>query len=412
MRGAQGGAMSATHPALALASMLLVQMLASTTFVAASVLAPAVAPTLGIAPERIGLYAGLGYLAAMISGLRSGAWVARLGAMRLTQLGLAGCAGGALLAGLGSPQTLLAAAALIGVGYGVCNPTAAAVLSQHAPAGARGLFFSVKQTGVPLGVALAGLTMPAGLALLGWRATAVAVAVACVALALLLQPAVARLEPPRAPHGSGSAPGQGALALLQRVWRSPVLRPLSLASLSYALTQQVYVTFIVSMLNLTLGWTLAAAAGLLALSQGVSALARITFGSVGDRWVPPGWVLVGLGAAMAGSCLGLAAASAGTLSAALVGAAALACAGTAMGWNGVFYGALTQLVPRSEVAGISGAAQFFTFGGGMLGPLLFGEAVRAGAGYPLAWVVVALIPATAAAALARALLNARRTPPA
>jgi hypothetical protein len=48
----------------------------------------------------------------------------------------------------------------------------------------------------------------------------------------------------------------------------------------------------------------------------------------------------------------------------------------------------------------------------MLGPLLFGEAVRAGAGYPLAWVVVALIPATAAAALARALVSARRTPPA
>ena len=88
-------------------------------------------------------------------------------------------------------------------------------------------------------------------------------------------------------------------------------------------------------------------------------------------------------------------------------AAALACAGTAMGWNGVFYGALTQLVARAEVAGISGAAQFFTFAGGMLGPLLFGEAVRAGAGYPLAWVVVALIPATAAAALARALRRAR-----
>jgi MFS family permease len=166
------------------------------------------------------------------------------------------------------------------------------------------------------------------------------------------------------------------------------------------------------MLNLTLGWTLAAAAGLLALSQGVAALARIAFGSVGDRWVPPGWVMVGLGAAMAASCLGLAAAAAGTLPWALVGAAALACAGTAMGWNGVFYGALTQLVPRSEVAGISGAAQFFTFAGGMLGPLLFGEAVRAGAGYPLAWVVVALIPATAAAALARALVSARRTPPA
>jgi MFS family permease len=397
--------MKATFPALALASMLLVQMLASMTFVAASVLAPAVAPMLGHAPERVGLYVGLGYLIAMISGLRSGVWVARWGVIRLTQRGLLACAAGALLAGLGPAQTLLAAAVLIGLGYGVVNPTAAAVLSQHAPEHSRGLFFSVKQTGVPLGVALAGLTMPVGLALLGWRMTAVAIAVVCASMALALWPTISRLDPPR------PSPGEAAallpLALLRRVWQAPALRVLSLTSLAYTLTQQAYVTFVVSMLNLTLGWTLAAAAGLLALSQGLAAVARIVFGSVGDRWVPPGWVLVGLGAAMAASALGLAAASAGALPAALVGAAALACATTAMGWNGVFYGALAQHVPRAEMASVSGAAQFFTFGGAVLGPLLFGEAIRAGAGYPLAWAVVALIPATAAAALARALQRAR-----
>lgn len=402
--------MNPTHPALALASMLLVQMLASMTFVAASVLAPAVAPTLGHAPERVGLYAGLGYLAAMVCGLRSGGWVARWGAIPLTQRGLLACAAGALLAGLGPPQTLLAAAVLIGMGYGVVNPTAAAVLSQHAPERARGLFFSVKQTGVPLGVALAGLVMPAGLALLGWRFTAVAVAATCAAMSLALWPTVARLEPPRPDPAEAAA--QAPMALLRRVWRAPTLRVLSLTSLTYTLTQQVYVTFIVSMLNLTLGWTLAAAAGVLALSQGLAALARIIFGSVGDRWVPPGWVLVGLGVAMAASCLGLAAAAAGMLSPVLVGAAALACASTAMGWNGVFFGALAQRVPREQMAGVSGAAQFFTFGGGMIGPLLFGEAVRAGAGYAAAYAALALIPAAAAAALARALVNDRRRPPA
>lgn len=404
--------MASTHPALALGSMLLVQMLASMTFVAASVLAPVVAPTLGYAPERIGLYAGLGYLTAMLTGLRSGVWVAGIGAMRLTQVGLLACAAGAMLAGLGPAQALLLAAVLIGVGYGVVNPTAAAVLSQHAPVRARGLFFSVKQTGVPLGVALAGLTMPAGLALLGWRATAVAVAGVCLLLALALGPLVRRLEPPRRAASAGVGAAQRPLALLRSVWRSPILRPLSLASLAYALTQQVYVTFIVSMLNLTLGWALAAAAGLLALSQGLAALARIFFGAVSDRFAPPGWVLVGLGAAMALSCLGLAAAAGGVLPVWLVGAAALACAATAMGWNGVFFGALAQRVPREQMAGVSGAAQFFTFGGGMVGPLLFGEAVRAGAGYAAACAALALIPAAAAAALARALVNDRRRPPA
>jgi MFS family permease len=402
--------MNSAFPALALASMLLVQMLASMTFVAASILAPAVAPMLGHAPERVGLYVGLGYLAAMASGLRCGVWVARWGAIRLTQRGLLACAAGALLAGLGPAQTLLAAAVLIGLGYGVVNPTAAAVLSQHAPAHSRGLFFSVKQTGVPLGVALSGLMMPVGLTLLGWRLTAVVVAATCASMSLALWPTISRLDPPRPSPAEAAA--QVPLALLRRVWHAPALRVLSLTSLTYTLTQQVYVTFIVSMLNLTLGWTLAAAAGLLALSQGLAALARILFGTVGDRWVPPGWVLVGLGAAMATSCLGLAAAAASVLPWALVGAAALACAGTAMGWNGVFYGALAQHVPRAEMAAVAGAAQFFTFGGAMLGPLLFGEAVRAGAEYPLAWAALALVPAVAATALARALVNAPRTPPA
>ena len=85
--------------------------------------------------------------------------------------------------------------------------------------------------------------------------------------------------------------------LLWRVCQTPVLRRLSLASLAYALTQQTFVTFLVSLLNLQLGWTLAAAAGVLAASQAVSTAARIGFGAWADRRVP-GRLLVGLGVAM------------------------------------------------------------------------------------------------------------------
>ncbi len=385
-----------TYPLPALLAMLLVQMLVSLTLVSASVLAPAVAPTLGIAPERIGLYAGLAYLLAMLSGLRSGHWVAAIGAMRLTQAGLGACMAGALVAGLGPASTLLLAAVLIGLGYGVVNPAAAAVLTQHAPVSARGLFFSAKQTGVPLGVAAAGLTMPLGLVTLGWRPTAVLVGLSCGALALALNTQVRRLEPPR-----GEPPPQGSWALLASVWRSPVLRPLSLASFAFAGTQQVYVTFLVSQLNLSLGWTLAAAAGLLALSQAVSATARIGFGWVGDRWVPPSYVMVGLGAAMSLCSVGLSLLSPQTPAWVVVGAA-LAMAATAMGWNGVSLAALAERVPRQEMARISGATQFFTFTGGMLCPLLFGEALRGGSGYGPAYLVLAALPAATAFTLARA----------
>ncbi|MDP3085091.1 MAG: MFS transporter, partial [Rubrivivax sp.] len=172
-----------TRPWPALLAVLAVQTLVTLAIAAAAVLAPAVAPTLGLAPERVGLYAAVAYLAAMLSGLRGGHGVARFGALRLSQMALLACASGALLAALGPAPALLGAAVLIGIGYGLVNPAGAAILVHHAPLRARGLFFSIKQTGVPIGVALAGLLLPLGLATLGWRAAVVGVAIGCCLVA-------------------------------------------------------------------------------------------------------------------------------------------------------------------------------------------------------------------------------------
>lgn len=384
-----------TRPGLALAATLAVQTWATLTLVAASVLAPAVAPQLGLAPERVGLYAALAYLAAMLAGLRAGHGVARLGALRISQLALAAGSAGALLAAIGPAAALLPAAALIGAGYGLVNPASAAVLAHHAPDRVRGLFFSIKQTGVPIGVAIAGLTLPAGLVWLGWRTTIVVMAAGGLVLTCALWPLVRRLEPPPAPPAD-----LGAIALLRRVWTTPVLRRMSVASLAYALTQQTFVTFVVSLLHLRLEWSLAAAAGLLAASQAVATVSRIAFGSWADRG-RPGRLLMQLGVAMGLGCLALAALRP-EWSTPWVVAAVIGCAATAMGWNGVFFAELAQHVRRDEMARISGATQFFTFAGGMLGPLVFGEMLRAGVGYPLAFVLLALVPAAAAWGMRRA----------
>lgn len=394
-------------PLLALGATLLVQVVLTLLLASASVLAPAVAPSLGFAPERIGLYAGLAYLVAMLAGLRAGHLVAGRGAIRVSQFALAFGASGALTAAampwVGSGWLLLAAAVLIGSGYGLVNPATAAVLAHHIPAGSRGLFFSIKQTGVPIGVALAGLLMPAGLAAIGWRASAVAMAGCAAAVALALLPLARRLEPPRptAPAPAqvqAAAPGIGAP--LRQVWASPVLRRMSLASFAYAATQQVFVTFIVSALNLGLGWSLAASAGLLALSQGGAVAARIAFGALADRTGRPARVLAALGLSMAAACIGLALLVPQT-PATVVTAAVLLCAVTAMGWNGVVFAELALHVPPAQMARISGATQFFTFGGGMLGPLVFGESIRAGLGYPLGFAALALAPAAAGLLLLR-----------
>lgn len=406
-----------TRPLLALAATLSVQTFGSMVLSIPSVIAPAVAPSLGLGADRVGLFVGIAYFAAMLSGLASGGWVARVGAVAVSQAAMAACAFGAFVAIAGSPLPLALAAVLVGAGYGMINPTSTSLLGQHAPASSRGFFFSLKQTGVPLGVALSGLAMPWGLQALGWRpSTAVAGAI-CILLALLLWPAIARLEPRfgrgqrgrsaaavqaanpavQAPTGAvhasaadAAAPAPGLMAVLRN---RPVLR-LSLMSFTFAFTQLCFVTFLVSYLNLTLGRSLALAAGILAGAQLMSTTARIAWGVIADRWVDPAVLLGGLGLAMAASSVGLALLPASAGDAAIV-LAATACAATAMGWNGVYFAELARLSKPGEAAALAGASQFFTFSGSMAGPIVFAEIIGHGGTYAGAYATLALLPAAA-----------------
>lgn len=375
----------ARRPWLALQVTLAVQIVASLVLSAAPVLAPAVLPALGIAPERIGLFIGLAYLFAMLSGLATGRWVAAVGAVRVSQTVLLAIAVGAVLATAGVPLVLLAAAAVIGIGYGAVNPAGAAILGRHAPAGSPGLFFALKQAGVPIGVALAGLLMPLGLLAVGWRGSAWLVAAVCVLLSLLLLPAAARLD---ARGGPASSAPVGPWAALRGTMRDPSLRRLSLMSLMYNMTQQGFLTFIVSLLHLERGLPLGVAAGLLAASQVLCTGMRIAMGHVADRWVTPRVLLGVLGIAMSASGL-LLALLPGSAGLPLTAFAVLACGATAMGWNGVFFAELVRIVPRERVASAAGGSQFFTFGGGMVGPVLFGALVQFGGSYALGYACFA-----------------------
>lgn len=377
-----------------------VQLLASLALSAAAVLAPAVAPTLGLAPQGVGVFVATAYLLAMMTGLGSGGWVPRWGGTRVSMGALVLIGGGLAAATQGVAWALLAAAVLIGAGYGCTNPSAAALLAVHAPKSAPGLFFSLKQAAVPIGVTLAGLLLPLGLHGIGWRPTLWLAGAACALVALLFVPLVRRLEPP--PSQAAAAAGPGWIASLLHVLRVPALRRVSLMSLAYAMTQQGFLTFIVSLLHLELGLSLALAAGLLSVSQVGSTLMRIALGHVADRWVQPRLLLAALGFLMSLFCLLLGLLPKDT-SLPLVVLVVVACGTTAAGWNGVFFAELVRVVPRREdMAAAAGAAQFFTFGGGMLGPFLFAQCVHLTGSYSVGYLGLAV------AGLAAGVLMLRR----
>lgn len=386
------------RPWLALQVTLFAQTLASFVMAIAPVLAPAVAPQLGIATERVGLFNGTAYLCAMFSGVALGGWIDRLGPVRFTQFVLGTTTAAALLSLVGTPVTFVLAAVLIGVGYGAINPAAAAILGRHAPRNAPGLFFALKQSGVPAGVALAGVLMPVSLLAFGWRVSVLLAAVACLVFVIAIVPTRRLLEPPASELHV--VPRTGWIAALGVVWKQPALRQLSLMSTAYAAAQLGFLTFTVSLL-VKLGLGLPVAAGLLAAGQVVAVMMRIGMGHVADRWVSPRRLLGMQGLAMAAGCVGLALLPTEP-PVWLAGLAVVAAGGTLMGWNGVFYAQLVRVVPRETLAQSSGATQFFMFGGSMLGPSLFSQLLHFGASYGAGFVCLGAIAAVAGWTMLRA----------
>ena len=66
-------------------------------------------------------------------------------------------------------------ALVMGTGYGPVTPSSSAILVDRTPENRRAFVFSLKQTGVPIGGALAGAIIPALILAIGWKAAMVAV---------------------------------------------------------------------------------------------------------------------------------------------------------------------------------------------------------------------------------------------
>ena len=112
----------------------------------------------------------------MAASLASGMFIERHGAIRVSQVCVLLCAAGAA-AGRGRhalPGATVLALALaplvIGLGYGPITPASSHILARTAQPSRMALTFSIKQTGVPAGAALAGAVLPILALRFGWHA--------------------------------------------------------------------------------------------------------------------------------------------------------------------------------------------------------------------------------------------------
>ncbi|MGH8704356.1 MAG: MFS transporter, partial [Burkholderiales bacterium] len=262
--------------ALPLAVTLAIQTLVAFAVYSAPVMAPVAGPALGVSPAAVGYYISVTYLGSMIGSAVAGGWVSRFGPIRVSQAALALCLAGLALAASAVPGLVMLGAFLVGLGYGPTTPASSVILVRAAPPALFSLTFSIKQTGVPAGGVLAGALVPAMVLGLGWRWSAVAIGLACLALAALIGVVRARYDSelnPRAPLSLGSAIAPVALVL-----RTPALRGMAVTSFVYGGVQITLVTYLVTFLTESFALSLVIAGFVMAVSQVASVIGRIFWG--------------------------------------------------------------------------------------------------------------------------------------
>ncbi|HTF14771.1 MAG TPA: MFS transporter [Burkholderiales bacterium] len=394
MNGGKGP--GAARVVAAVAMTLAVQSLTAMALAVPSVLAPVAAADFGAAPTAVGQWVGFSYMVAMFAGLASGTLVGRHGPVRVLQVAVLGVALG-LAVGAGSHVALLLlCGAFLGTAHGLVNPASSAILAAAAPLRMRSMIFSIKQTGVPVGGAVAGMLVPVLLLWTSWQAAVLALALGAAAFLAVLVPFRRAYDPDRRPdqrlHVSGFA------APVAEVWaRRPILE-LALVSSVYSAAQISFVTYLVSYLKIELAYSLVAAGLVFSASQFAGALGRVIWGAVADHVFEPRVVLAALGLVMALCGFAVALFTAGWPPVAVFAVCALYGV-TAVGWNGVFLAEVARLAPEGRVAIVTGGTQFFTFAGVLIGPPLFGAIASATGSYGAGFVVIAALPLLASVGL-------------
>lgn len=369
-----------------LAVTTVVQVLISGGALTPPVFAPEAAADMGVPTRLIGFYTSVVYLGAMLTSVPTGGLVTRFGAMRTSQVCLGLVALGLVSLALAEPVLALIGALVIGCGYGPVTPASTHMLARTTPARHRGVVFSLKQTGVPLGGMVAGVAVPPLVLALGWRGAALVMAGGALVVLVVVQPWRRALDADRRPDQPLRL--SALVGPLAAVWRRPALRRLALASFTFAAMQLSLSTFLVVYLVEDVDRDLVTAGLIFSLAQAGGVVGRVVWGGVADRWLGGRRMLAVVAFAMAGCAIAAALFDGRWPLPAIAGVVALFGA-TAIGWNGVWIAEVSHHAPDGEAGTATGGALFFTYGGVVLGPALFGLLAGLPGGYPMAFAATA-----------------------
>jgi predicted MFS family arabinose efflux permease len=383
---------STTPPAAqgraALIVTLAIQSLGAGALLTGPVLAPLAAPDVGVEAHLIGIYVAASYLCASIASLMSGGLMARFGPLRASQAGLVCCAAGLALGTLDSPLSALASAALVGFGYGPITPSSSQILIRTTAPARLNLVFSLKQTGVPIGGALAGAVLPSLAEAIRWHGAVLATAACCLAVALAAEPLRRSLDVGLRRQRLFSL--TQIFGPLAAAMRSPMLRLLAFTAFAYAGMQMALSSFLVTYLSERLGMSVPLAGAVLAAALVSGVAGRVLWGFLADRMIDPLRLLGVLGLIMSACAVMVGLFTRAWPLAAIVAIVA-AYGATAISWNGVQLAQVARFAPPGRAGETTGATTFVTFQGVALVPFVFSLIIGSIGSYFVAYSATAVL---------------------
>ncbi|MFO1160421.1 MAG: MFS transporter [Reyranellaceae bacterium] len=369
---------------LALGAMFVQQTFATVGRSTVPLIAAAIIADLKIDPALVGVYLAIGSVAGFLTTLGCGGFILRYGAMRMTQVGMAALAIGLAVLSVGWLPLFAVGAMVAGLGQAVSTPSSSHLLGRLSPPRLAPLVFSIKQTGVPAGLMVAGVAAPALVAMADWQTAVLTIALACALTVVALQPLRVRFDVDRNPDQPLSP--ADIRANVVGVLRNPALRALCLAMFSFVGLQSLFTGFFVLYLVRGLGYDLERSGLVFAIAVAIAVPARIGWGWLAARLVRPATLLAWLGIGMAGAAV-LTALIDSDWPTWLTTVVATLLSITAVSWHGVLLAEVARLSPVGRIGATTGAVLAFGDAGSLVMPLLFSAALALTGGYDIGFLI-------------------------
>ena len=347
-------------------------------------IAAAIVADLRLDPALVGVYVGIGAVAGFVTTTTCGGLIVRYGAIRMTQVGMVALAIGLALPASGWLSLFAVGAFVGGLGQALSTPSSSHLLGRLSPPRLAPLVFSIKQTGVPAGLMVAGIVAPVLATEAGWRTALLVIAGLSALTAAALQPMRLGFDVDRVP-GHPLSPA-AIRANVASVLREPALRAMCLAMFSFVGLQSLFTGFFVLYLVRGLGYSLERAGVVFAIAVAVAVPARIGWGWLASRLVRPATLLSLLGIGMAGSAV-MAAMIQPVWPTWLATLVAITFSATAVSWHGVLLAEVARLSPPGRIGSTTGAVLAFGDLGALVLPLLFSAALTLTGGYATGFLI-------------------------